>query len=255
MKRTLAPCFAVLLMLAACSSTTPAPATEVSTAIPFTDTPVPTAEPTSTPLPTLEPTSTPTSAFPSFPRANCCDGREVEAGEYALPAWFGMPLSIEIDDGWRVLNEEAARLFMLGKGRSIYNDPTQVLVFMPAPDGDPQAILDSIREEPGLNPQGEIAETTIAGFPGLQLDLKANPNPDYPGNEQAEIPPGVQFLPAVNKYFAEGFMWTTWTAEAQLRFIALQVDEDVLLIEIESPPAEFESFASQADEVLQALKR
>ncbi len=105
-----------------------------------------------------------------------------------------------------------------------------------------------------MSPQGEIMETTVAGLPGLQLDLRANPNPDYKGVEQAEIPAGVQFLPGVNKYFAEGFMWTTWTAEAQLRFIALEIGEDVLLIEIESPPAEFDAFAGEAELALQTLK-
>jgi hypothetical protein len=143
---------------------------------------------------------------------------------------------------------------MLGKGESIFNDPTQAFVFITIPDGDPQGILASIKDDKALTAQGEIIETTVAGFPGLQLDLSAKPNPDYRGNPGAEIPSGVQFLTSVGKYFAEGFLWTTWSAEAQLRFIALEIGEDVLLIQIDSPSAEFEPFAAEADNVLRSLK-
>jgi hypothetical protein len=161
---------------------------------------------------------------------------------------------MEIGEGWRVLNEEAARLFMLGKGRSIFNDPTHALVFIAIPDGNPQTILGAIKAEKGLMAESEMTETTIAGFAGLQVDLAAKPNPGYQGDKEAEIPPGVQFLPSVNRYFAEGFFWTTWSAESHLRFLALNVGEDVLLLQIESPPAEFEAFAGEAEQVLQTMK-
>jgi hypothetical protein len=161
---------------------------------------------------------------------------------------------MEVDKGWQVVNEERARLFVLGKGESIFNDPTQALVFIPIPDGNPQAVVTSIKNEKGLTLQGKMTEITIAGFSGLQLDLSAKPNPEYEGDKQAEIPPGVQFLPSVNKYLAEGFFWTTWSAEAHLRFITLNVGKDVLLLQIDAPPAEFEAFASDAEQVLHTLR-
>jgi hypothetical protein len=161
---------------------------------------------------------------------------------------------MEIGEGWQVVNEKAARLFMLGKGESIFNDPTQALVFIAIPDGKPQAILSSIKNDPGLMAQGEIIETTLAGLPGLQLDFSARPNPGYEGDQQAEIPPGVQFLSSVGKYFAEGFFWTTWSAEARLRFIALDAGQHALLLQIDAPPAEFETFATEADQVLHTLR-
>jgi hypothetical protein len=167
---------------------------------------------------------------------------------------MGIPLTMELGEGWQVVNEQDARLFMLGKGESIFNDPTQALVFIAIPNGDPQAILGSIEEDPGLAARGDVTETTIAGLPGLQLDLSAKPNPDYGGDQDAEIPPGVQFLPSVGQYFAEGFFWTTWSAEASLRFIVLDLDEHILLLQMDAPPDEFESFASEADQVLQTLK-
>jgi hypothetical protein len=86
------------------------------------------------------------------------------------------------------------------------------------------------------------------------LDATAKPNPSNKGNAANSIPAGAQNLPAINKYFAPGFLWTTWTAEPRLRFVALNVDGQTLLIEIESPPAEFEAFAAEAERVLQTLK-
>lgn len=252
MKRMIMLDLVSMLLLVACSTatSTPASATDAPTTLP---TPVP---PTHTPVPTSKPTDTPVpvSQFKSFPSAICCNGKTIEAGEYELPSWLGIPLTMEVDEGWREINEEEALLFMLGKGRNSFRDPIQVLVFIAVPDGNPQSILTAIKNEPELTRAGEITEITIAGFSGLQLDVSAKPNPGYEGDKEAEIPPGVQFLPAVNRYFTPGFLWTTWTVESRLRFIALNVDEQMLLLEIESPPAEFEAFASQADQVLQSLK-
>jgi DNA-binding beta-propeller fold protein YncE len=195
-----------------------------------------------------------TSSLESFPSARCCNGTSLEPGEYELPSWVGIPLTMTLNEGWQVVNEERARLFMLGKGESMFNDPTQALVFIAIPHGNPETILTSIENEKGLTPQGKMAVTTIAGFSGLQLDFSANPNPDYAGDPGAEIPPGVQFLTSVGKYFAEGFFWTTWSAESRLRFIALNVWERVLLLQIDAPPTEFEAFASDAEQVLHTLR-
>jgi hypothetical protein len=226
---------------AACGASTPAP-----TSLPPAATLRPTPESPKTQDPAIE--------LLTFPESICCNGRTVEVGVYEIPSWTGIPLTLEVGEGWRAINEEAALLFMLGQGRNAFNDPTQVLVFIAVPNGIPQSVLTSIKREPGLTPESEITDITIAGFSGLQLDLTAKPNPGYEGDKEAEILPGSQFLPAVNKYFTPGFIWTTWTAESRLRFIVLNVGEQILLIEIESPPNEFEAFASEADRVLQTLK-
>ncbi len=240
---------AFVLMIVSCQGT-PVPATAASTttliSILQTNTPAPTSAPTDTPALV--------SQFQSFPGAGCCSARAIEAGIYELPSWLGIPLTVEVGEGWGVLHEKAALLFLLaGKGRNEFNDPSQILVFMSVPDEDLQAILTPIWNSPELTSQNEITETTIAGFSGWQFDASAKPNPEFEGNQSADIPSGVQFLPAVNKYFTPGFLWTTWTAEPHLRFIALNMDGQVLLLQIESPPAEFEAFASEADKVLQTL--
>lgn len=238
-----------MLILVACSNTTFVSPTDIPTTLPTritpTEMPAATPEPTDTPVPV--------SQFQSFPRVGCCRGKTIEPGEYELPAWLGIPLALEVEEGWRVLNEEAALLFLVGKGRNSLGDPSQVLVFIAVPNGNPQAILTSIENAPELMPTSEMTETTIAGFSGWQFDASAKPNPGNEGNQGDGIPAGAQFLPAINKYFTEGFIWTTWTAEPRLRFIVLNVGEQTLLIEIESPPAEFETFINEADKVLQTL--
>jgi hypothetical protein len=248
------------LLVSACSPGAPTAARATETlSLPSATPPPPSETTVSTETPSPVPptdTSSPTSAFESFPGVACCRGRAVEPGQYALPAWLDLPLTLELGEGWRVMNEAAAKLFLLaGEGRNELGDPSQVLVFIAIPDAKPQEVLASIRDAPELVPAGEITETTVAGFSGWQFEAQATPNPTNKGNPANSVPAGSQFLPALGKYFAPGFLWGTWSAEPTLRFIALDMGEHVLLIVIESPPGEFEAFASQADEVLRSMKR
>jgi hypothetical protein len=242
----------LVLIAAGCSSPVAAPAGEEPTITPASTT----AKPT-TVLTSITPTNTtePVSQFQSFPGVGCCRGKIIEPGEYQLPTWLGIPLTLDVGEGWRVMNEEQALLFLLaGQGRNSFGDPSQVLVFIAIPDGDPQQVLTPIRNSPELISVGELSETTIAGFSGWQFDAMVKANPGNEGSPENGIPPGAQSLPAINKYFTPGFLWTTWTAEPRLRFIALNVGQQGLLLEIESPPAEFEAFVSESAQVLQTLE-
>jgi hypothetical protein len=107
---------------------------------------------------------------------------------------------------------------------------------------------------PQLTTLTEPVAVNIAGFPGLQLDSVANPNPSEQGDPQADIPPGVQHLPFFADYFAPGFSWTTFSPEAQVRTIALTVGDQTLLLYMEAPAEEFEQFAVDAEAILQTLE-
>lgn len=194
---------AFVLMIVSCQGT-PVAVTAVPTTTPTSISPAA----SQTPASTAEPTSTSELDSPvlSLPAANCCKARTVEAAEYELPAWLGLPLTIELVEGWEVLNKERARLFLLaGGGRNGFNDPSQVLVLIVIPDEDPQAILTSIQDSPDLTSVGEITETMIAGLSGWHFDAAAKPNPENEGSREESIPPGAQPLPAIGKYFAPGF--------------------------------------------------
>lgn len=218
----------------------------------------PTAAPTETPLPpTATATAAPEPAFRTVPAVDCCRGRTLSAGRYALPSWLGIPLTVDVAEGWKVLNEEQALLFALGRGQNVQNNPSELLVFMNAtqatPTANPERVIAGLQGSPELSALGEPASVTMAGFSGWQVDSVALPNPDYQGDPSADIPPGVQFLPAIEQYFAPGFAWTTSSPEALIRTIALQVGDQTLVICVEAPPDTFEAFADDVTAVLQTL--
>lgn len=266
----------VWLVTAACGGT--APAESVPTASPQVEaTTAPAAEPTATiastpttapptatvaptepaPTPTVEPTASPEALYRDFPSVDCCRGRTLGAGRYAVPPWLGIPLTVDVGEGWRVLNEERAQLFLLGRGENAQNNPNQIIAFLNAtvhsPAGSPESVLAGVAGAPELTVVAEPSSITIDGFEGLQMDSVALPNPDYKGSPADDIPPGVQFLPVIEQYFAPGFAWTTSSPEAQVRTIALQVGDQTLVFYMEAPQDEFEQFATDAETILQTL--
>jgi hypothetical protein len=177
-------------------------------------------------------------------------------GEYAVPPWLGIPLAFDLGEGWRVLNEERALLFMLGRGENVQNNPSQLITFINAASdtASPETLIAGVQQMPELTTLTEPVEVNIGGFSGLQLDSVAKPNPAEEGDPAADIPPGIQYLPFFMNYFAPGFLWTTSSPEARVRTIALTVDDATMLLYMEAPPAEFEQFASDAEAILQTLE-
>jgi hypothetical protein len=255
------PALVVLsLILTACGSpaaTTPtvSPVTATPTTSPATVTPtvsLPADAFDSTDVPPRTPS--PDNSLLTFPIVNCCRGRGIEPGIYELPKWLEMPLSVEVGEGWKFLNEKDALLFLIGRGLNVQNNPSQMIVFMKvSSDMTPETLIQAIRDSPELV-SAEESTVEVAGFPGLQLDSTAKPNPEYVGNSEADIPPGVQFLPVFTRHFSPGFSWTTSSVEAQIRTIALMVDDQVLLLYLEAPQGEFDSLISDAEVILQSLK-
>lgn len=225
-------------------------------ATPTTSTPIVVTS-TNIPIPTDIPTSTATAgdAFLKFPAVNCCSGRALEAGRYEIPPWLGIPLTVNVGEGWKALNEEAALFFAIARGKNVQNNPSQMIVFFNATgQGSAESLLNAVRQSPEMVPTTEIVPVTISGFPALQLDSTVKSNPDYTGNAEEDIPPGVQFLPVFMKFFALGFMWTSSTPEARIRTIAVTIGEQTLLLYLESPPDEFDQFAVDAEPILYSLE-
>jgi hypothetical protein len=264
--------FLTVAALMACSgpaavAPTPAPA-EFASPIPSspaaaTPSPLPTqppptataepAVPTEPPAPTA--TATPGESFLKVPAVGCCRGRTLEPGRYAFPPWFGIPLTVDAPEGWRVLNESAALLFMLGRGENAQNNPSQIILFLNATGSSSlESLIETIRNAPQLAETAAPAEVAIAGFAGRQVDMTALPNPTFEGSAANDIPPGVQYLPAIERYLTPGFAWTTSTPEARVRAIALTVGDQTLLIYIEAPPQEFDELAADAGAILESLE-
>lgn len=241
------------------SSPTSPPATAIPTET-SSPTPVPsTATPAYTPTmppPTEEPTSTPKAALLAVPAVNCCRGRTLAPGQYAVPPWLGIPLAFEVGEGWKVLNEEMALFFQIGRGENVLRNPSQLMAFINATSdtASPETLIDTVQGLDQLTPLAEPVEVSIAGFPGLQLDSVAKPNPDEPGRPADDIPPGIQYLPFFEQYFAPGFIWITSSPEARVRTIALTVADQTLLLYMEAPAAEFDQFAGDAEIILQTME-
>ena len=238
-----------LLALAACggaATATPVPTPRIPA----------TKRPTLTPPPTTTPTETalPAGALLPLPSVNCCRGRTLDPGDYALPDWLDLPLSVEMDAGWRLVNERAALFLQFGRGENSLGNPGQMIILANATRrGGPEAVIGLLQAPPQLTALGGPAPVTVAGFEGWLLDSTANANPTYAGNEAADIPPQVQFLPVLQPFFTPGFAFTTSSPEARLRFLALAVGDQTLLVYLEAPPGEFDDFALVADAVLQSL--
>lgn len=247
------PVAAAIALAESAPSSTPPPAKLAPTPTP----PLPTAAPTETaPPPTTEPTATPGSRLLAIPAANCCRGRTLEPGQYAVPSWLGIPLAIELGEGWRVLNEERAGLLLLGRGQNAQNNPSQIITFINASGATaaPERIIAGAQGIPQLTPLGEPISVAIAGFPGWQLDSVAKANPEERGDPAADIPPGIQYLPFYQQYFAPGFLWTTSTPEARVRTAAVRIGEQTLLLYMEAPAAEFDPFIADVDALLWTLR-
>lgn len=255
----------VLAILIALTTGCASPPVQSPTASPSpTSLPPPstTAEPTRAASATPEPTPTPAAsetaspapgpAILNFPIAGCCQGRVISAGLYRLPAWLELPLTIEVTEGWRVMNEQSALLFTLARGENELGNPSELIVFIDASTTG-KALLAQFAGEPAITALGDPAPAELAGFAGQQQDFAVLANPDYAGNPQDDIPPGVQFIDVVEQFFAPGFIWTTSTPEAQLRFITVDIGDALLFVYLESTPTGFETFVADAGEMLETL--
>jgi len=269
-------CLVILLVLVACNSAatptemptevateisaaTAAPPTETATPVPPTQTPVPPTEtaapipPSPTPvLPTA--TATPGVVIANFPAVGCCKGNSISSGLYRFPAWQGLPLLIDVSSGWRVMNEEFAQLFTLGRGSNSLGNPSELVVFSNVSgEGSAEELMAQLQKEPNITPLNETIAADLAGFTGLQQDFAVLPNPDFAGVPRDDIPAGVQYLDVIQQFFTPGFIWVSSTPETWLRFIVVNVNEAQLFVYLEAPPDNFDAFTADAGQMLQTL--
>jgi hypothetical protein len=238
---------------------TPTPALETARPT-ITDAPAPVeSDPPSASPAAIATPSVPAALTPppwiSFPGESCCRGRDLEAGRYRLPGFLDLDLTIDVPAGWKVINEQRAMLFMLGRGENDLDNPSEILLMANATpvDGSVAATLAAITAADELRQLTTAAPSLLAGFEGLEQDLRARPNPGYEGDPDADIPAGVQFLAEVGRYLTPGFLWTTSTPEARLRVGAYLVREQVMLVYLEAPDSAFDGLVADARELLETL--
>lgn len=249
MKNLFVPTLILAFFLSAgCSSSTPAPG---STATATRSVETSTALPTAT-LASTEAVETP--GIPEFPRYGNADiaGPEIPSGNYKTPDWFSIPLNFTTSREFRGIGEQdrTGELFGLVVGTSRVF-PMELVFFSVDRRINLSSALDRLRRTPNADIEPEQF-TEVAGHSATQLDLLARPNPAQqaaPGT-----PAGGIAIPAIALFVGHaGGDWNTGP-EAHIRCILLDVDDRVLLIYIEAPKAEFESFMTDVNDVLAALE-
>lgn len=218
-------------------------------------TPVETESPTEALPPQAEvaPTETP---YSEFPRAVCCEGKEIPSDLYRLPRWFSPLVTFEIPDGWRGVRENSVEAVYMIRGESEFTQATQVIAFFALDTDEP---AEQFEQELLLAPQvtviHEPTQVSIAGFDAWQVDLQALPNPEELGKPDADVPPGTQRISVFEDYFVTRFyFWYTFTPEAMVRVIVLNDGGQDLVFYLEASSTEFDALASDADKILQTLK-
>lgn len=214
-----------------------------------------------TAVPPVEVTVTPSGAtssavveLPQLPPALCCVGEPVAPATYELPGYWDRRLTLEVPDGWRSIRDSSARFVALVQGSNVYDDASRYLLFLAVPPGEPAAdIVADLAAMQGITPIADPVDAEVAGQDAVQLDARAEPNPDFEGSPSAGIPPGSRDLPVLEAFVAQGFHMSTATAEARLRFVLIDVGVSALLAYVEAPEAEFNEFAEAADTVLRSL--
>jgi hypothetical protein len=188
----------------------------------------------------------------SLPAAACCTGVPIDAGPYLLPERFAPLTTIELPDGWTIVNEAAARYLAFGRGSNDIGTPSQLVMLLAGPAADHADLADDIASSPELEILAD-STTTESGIESRQLDAIARPNPDFIGAPAADIAPGTQRLTALGPLVSSNFGLVTSTPEARLRFVLRREGELLLVAVIEAPAADFDAFAAAADELLAGL--
>lgn len=212
----------------------------------------PAAAPTATAAPEAAPTEPP---YSEFPRAECCEGKEVVPGLYRLPRWFSPIVTVEMPSGWRDVRENSVEAIYLIRGESAYTQATEVLAFFALDADEPASQFEAdllATEQIAL--VGEPTQVSIAGFNAWQADFQALPNPEELGNPEADVPPGTQRISVFEDYFVTSFyFWYTFTPEALVRVIVLDAGSQELVFYIEAAPDDFARVTSDAELILQSL--
>jgi hypothetical protein len=193
-----------------------------------------------------------------LPASGCCDGLELEPGRYELPPYWGDPLFVQVDEGWRVNFDNSATLVAFVQGANAVDDPSRWFYLIRGPsDRTPDQVIEEMAAMTSISVDQAPVAAEVGGFSGFRLDATANDAPDQPAVPANGIEAGSIRLEALNDtgYFTTGFLIISATRQSMLRFIALDVGERTMLALIDAPPAEFGDFAAESEKILESLSR
>lgn len=184
----------------------------------------------------------------------CCAGFALEPGRYASPAWFAIPLSLEVGDGWRAFREDKNLAFAFVRGSNDVSHSTQWMALFAPPNEEVEGFMADLHATPLLSFEA-TRSIDIAAFPGERFEAFADPNPAQAGDDTRM--PNTVDIHAMYHLFSHGitdFTYYTESAEAHLRFISVEVGDHTLILYLEAPPAEFDAFMQLVEPVLESIE-
>jgi hypothetical protein len=198
-----------------------------------------------TTTPTAVPPTTALSV-PEFPKYGHVDvaGPEVAAGLYRTPAFFSIPFTFETITPFNGigLKEPKGEVFGLAQG-TVYKE----LLFWAI---DPKISIEEAISRLRATPNAEISPNQavqVAGISATQFDLQL----DLASSSGTD---GTLTIPTINVLMGRtGGEWYVG-AGARARCIVLDVNGRALLIYIEAPQEEWDSFITDAEQVLGTVK-
>jgi hypothetical protein len=231
-----------LALLAACSSAT---ATPTPTSVPLTT------------APTSAPTAVPPTVAQTLPEFSTGDldqgGAEQPAGKYQTPAWFDVPFQFETATNYRGggNSSERGQIFALGRGQNAIGNAAHRLAFFAFPsDVSGIETATQLRATPLLD-SSESRDITLANVISTQWEAVAQPNPAQQG--ETGVADGTIAIPILFELMRLEGVWHTATPGARLQFIVAEPPGRTMLIYVEAPPADFEAWASEAEQILKTV--
>jgi hypothetical protein len=210
----------------------------------------------SNPPTTAAPTTQVPQAVSEIPPSACCDGVAISAGIYKLPDYWGIPLTVAIQDGWRAVYDNSAVLMAFVQGQNRVADPSRWLYLIRAPEGlTSEDVITAMAAMDSIISTSDAQPVELAGFAGFQFDATAKHDPEQEEAPANGIEAGAMRLDALNDtgYFPSGFIAITATRESAMRFVALETGDRTMLALIDAPPDEFEAFSEEAMEILASM--
>ena len=209
---------------------------------------------TTIPAPTAVPPTT-VQVIPEFSTGDLDQGgAEQSAGKYQTPAWFDLPFEFETTEPYRGggTSWERGQIFALERGENSLGNATHRLVFFAFASGvSGTGATFTLRETPLLD-SGETREITLfSNMNATQWESIAQPNPAQKG--ESGLAEGTIAIPGIFDLMGLDGVWHTATPGARLQFTVAEPPGRTMLIYVESPPDEFETWMNETEQLLATI--
>lgn len=180
-------------------------------------------------------------------------GQSQPAGLYKTPSKFSLPFSFETKQPFDARFERLGRaeIFGLTRGQSPSTNATHWMLMFLLPKGISVAEATEALKATRSVSFGDGGQSIIGTAAATYFDATAKTDQaSTPG-----VPAGTVAIPAIGELLRQPALeWFTESPQASLRFVVLEYKERTLLIYIETPKGDFESFTTELEQVLASIR-